>query len=66
MKVLFIARAKTDGQAGTVVKQQADSLTKCGINVSFFCILGHGIWGYLKDVFKLKKHLKKNKERLIT
>jgi len=61
MKVLFIASAKTDGQAGTVVKQQADSLTKCGINVSFFCITGNGIRGYLFSIYKLRKHLKKNK-----
>lgn len=59
MKVLFVASGNKNGEPGAVVKNQADTLKKAGIQVDFYLIRGKGLKGYLRNVYPLCKYLKK-------
>lgn len=54
MKILFVSSGNT-GDVGVLVKNQANSLIKEGVDVHYFPIKGKGIWGYLKNVSKIRK-----------
>jgi len=58
MKVLFVASANKHAKLNPIVRNQADSLLKSGIELDFFYIRGKGIVGYLINIFKLKNYLK--------
>lgn len=58
MRVLFISRKKSDGAASIIIRNQAYSLMKMGIDIDFFMIEKGGIKGYLKAIPALKKHLR--------
>ncbi|MHC1703468.1 MAG: glycosyltransferase family 4 protein [Tenuifilaceae bacterium] len=60
MKVLFICSGNKLGHPNNIVFNQAVSLRKEGIDVSFYTIIGKGFWGYLKHVFLLSRFLKTN------
>ncbi|MEW5845872.1 MAG: glycosyltransferase family 4 protein [Bacteroidota bacterium] len=64
MKVLFVSSGNT-GKVGTLVKNQANSLIKEGVDVHCFPIKGKGIWGYLKNVSKIRKTFIKGNYDLI-
>lgn len=58
MKVLFVCSGNSkDGKPKTVVNNQALSLQKYGVEISFFLINKKGIKGYLQSVKPLKKHI---------
>jgi len=58
MKVLFVCSGNNERKGpNTVVKNQAESLKKLGIEVEFYCIVGQGAFGYLKNVPLLRKQL---------
>ena len=60
MKVLFISSGNAKDGISPIVKNQGESLKRAGIDLEFFAIEGKGIKGYLRAIFKLRKHLKKN------
>ena len=57
MKVLFVASGNK-GKINSLIKAQAESLEKVGIEIDFFLIQGKGIIGYLKNVPRLRRQLK--------
>jgi glycosyltransferase involved in cell wall biosynthesis len=66
MKVLFVCsgNVKKFGISPIVVNQ-AKSLEKLGIEISFFSVQGKGILNYLRSIRKLRIYSKKNKFDLI-
>jgi teichuronic acid biosynthesis glycosyltransferase TuaC len=65
MRVLFVCSGNKNGRPGTVVKNQADSLSRRGIEIEFFLITGRGILGYLRHIPLLYSHIKKNHYQLV-
>lgn len=66
MKVLFVCSGnKNHGQPGTVVKNQADSVIKQGVEIDFFLISESGFKGYLKSIKPLIKRIKSNNYSVI-
>ncbi len=55
MKILFVASGNSKSGVSPIVKAQADSLIKQGIELSLFTIKGKGIKGYLSNIRSLKK-----------
>jgi glycosyltransferase involved in cell wall biosynthesis len=64
MRVLFVASGNS-GDAGVIVRNQAESLRREGIVTEFFLIKGKGLKGYITGALNLRQHLKKNKYSLI-
>lgn len=66
MKILIVCSGNS-GQASTIVKNQADSIVKFDntIQIEFFLIKGKGMFGYLKNIFDLRKFLKCHKYDVI-
>jgi glycosyltransferase involved in cell wall biosynthesis len=60
MKVLFISSGNRKQGLNPIIHLQAKSLEKQGIEIEHFLIFGKGFSGYLKNVFKLRKFIKKN------
>jgi teichuronic acid biosynthesis glycosyltransferase TuaC len=59
MKVLFVCSGnKNSGKAGVVVGNQAESLIRSEVDISFFLIKGKGVKGYLAAVFPLIQQLR--------
>ncbi|MFH0865402.1 MAG: glycosyltransferase family 4 protein [Bacteroidota bacterium] len=66
LKILFVSSGNTEGFDITpFIFSQGESLKKIGVQVDNFLIMGNGIRGYLKNIFRLRKHLKKNKYDII-
>lgn len=63
MKVLFI-RSGNNGK-DPISSAQGLSLEKKGINVFYYDIIGKGLWGYLKNIKKLRNEIKKSNPDLI-
>lgn len=57
-KVLFVCREGESGQPKTVVRTQAETLRRAGTDIEFFLIRYSRIRGYLKEIRRLRKHLK--------
>jgi len=55
MKVLFIC----SGNHGIspIIKAQGESIIKIGIHVDYVPIIGKGLWGYLKNIPKVRKKI---------
>jgi glycosyltransferase involved in cell wall biosynthesis len=65
MKVLFIASGNSSQGISPIVRNQAESLQRAGVEVSLFPIYGRGIKGYFRNIFALKKHLSVNSYDII-
>jgi len=66
MNILFVCSGNSTHFAiAPFIKVQGESLSDLGINVSYFSIHGKGIKGYIKNIPKLRRHLKNNKYDLI-
>jgi len=65
MKVLFIASGNSSQGISPIVKNQAESLQKAGVEVNLFPVTGKGFFGYLRNIFSLKKHLSVNNYDII-
>lgn len=66
MKVLFVCSGnKSDGQPGTVVQNQAESLIKRGVDIEYFLITSKGFKGYLKAVHPLMKRIRQDNYSII-
>ena len=57
LSVLFVCSGNHPAGISTVVKNQADSLTKHDVQVDFFTIKGRGVWGYVKNIPVLRKQV---------
>lgn len=66
MKVLFVCSGN-DKKIGIApfIKQQGESLTKKGVDVDYFPVVGKGISGYLQSAIRLRSYLRQNKYDLI-
>lgn len=60
LNVLFVSSANQHNEVKAIVFNQGLSLMQCGVQVDFFTIEGKGISGYLRNVPRLRRHLKKN------
>ena len=60
MKILFVSSGNS-GKISPIVKSQGESLKKINVSVEYFSIQGKGIRGYIKNIFRLRNHLKNNK-----
>lgn len=58
MKVLFVSSGNAKEGISPIIRNQADSLKKNGIEIEHFPIQGKGIAGYLKNIKPLKDYLK--------
>jgi teichuronic acid biosynthesis glycosyltransferase TuaC len=56
-KVLFVSSANRIG-ISPIISNQGNSLVNLGCEVHYFGILGNGFWGYLNNIFKLRRHLR--------
>lgn len=66
MKVIFVASGnKRVGTVSSFVQSQYDSLKAEGLDMVLFPIVGHGMKGYLKAVFALRKVVKREKPDII-
>jgi glycosyltransferase involved in cell wall biosynthesis len=64
MKVLFVSRAKQNGQPSPVVGAQAASLGK-HVDLSVFVVEGKGWKAYWQGIGKLRRHLREHKTDLV-
>ncbi len=60
LKVLLVSSGNSSYGISPFVKEQGDALRKQGIHVDNFLINGKGIRGYLKNIFRLRKYLKRH------
>lgn len=65
MKVLFISSGNRRKGINPIIQLQAKSLEEKGVEIEHFMIFGNGIKGYFSNIFKLRKHLKKQSYNLI-
>lgn len=54
MRVLFVSSGNSKYGISPIIKNQGESLKKKGIEIDFFTIKGKGIFGYLKNVPKIR------------
>jgi teichuronic acid biosynthesis glycosyltransferase TuaC len=64
MSILFLSRAKHQGNPSPVIQAQFDSL-KSELEISFFLIRGSGWKAYFKGIFELRKYLRANPAKII-
>jgi len=60
MKILFVSSGNSHYQIVPFIKNQGDSLIKQGYEVDFYPVVGKGIFGYYKNIRRLKDHIAKN------
>ena len=59
MKVLFVSSGNS-GKIDPIASSQTQMLVSAGIHVDNFLIVGKGFKGYLRNIPKLKSHIKNN------
>jgi teichuronic acid biosynthesis glycosyltransferase TuaC len=64
-KILFIYSGNSESGISPVIRNQAESLRKAGVEIDLFPLRGKGSFGYLKNVYPLKKKLNSNKYDVI-
>jgi teichuronic acid biosynthesis glycosyltransferase TuaC len=66
LKVLFVSSGnRKNFEVVPFIKVQGESLRQEGVEVTYFKVIGKGLRGYLRNVFKLRKLLKEQKFDLI-
>lgn len=61
MKVLFVVSGNNQYyDVAPFIRSQGDSLAQEGVDVSYFPIIGKGMFNYLKNVIPLRRHLLAN------
>ena len=58
MKVLFVSSGNSDMGISPIIKNQGESLVSDEIELTYYLIQGKGFFGYLKNIFKLRKFLR--------
>lgn len=64
MRILFVC-SKNSGKIAPFIQEQIDVVSKYGVNVDIFTIIGKGVRGYLKNTFLLDKRIKEFQPDLI-
>lgn len=65
MRVLFIASGTASFEVSPIIKAQADSLIKLGVEIDYFTIKNKHLKGYLGSIFPLRKILNTNQYDII-
>lgn len=66
MKVLFVASGnKTVGTISPFVRSQYDSLVQQGIEMIMFPVVGHGVKGYIKHLFALRRLIREERPDIV-
>lgn len=65
MKVLFVASGNKKFGVSSFVASQAKSLEEAGIEISVFPVVGHGWKGYISNLPKLRRTIRKENPDLI-
>ena len=66
MKVLFVSGGYSKSyDLSPIIKNQGESLRYIGVDIEYYQIIGKGFIGYLKSMYKLRKHLRKNHYDLV-
>ena len=60
LKILFVSSGNSKDGISPIVKNQGESIKKQDIDLEYYTIKGKGVKGYVKAIFKLRKHLKNN------
>ena len=65
-KVIFVASGnKTGGNVSSFVRSQYESLKAAGLDMLLLPVSGHGVWAYLKGVWRLRQKVRKEKPDII-
>lgn len=66
MKVIFVASGnKAVGTVSAFVRSQFDSLVEAGVEMFMFPVVGHGMWGYLRHFFPLRRLIRKERPDIV-
>ena len=66
MKVLFVFSGNSSYfEISPFIKAQAESLTKFGHRIDYYPVKGKGLWGYLSNITKLSKFIKKGDYEMV-
>ncbi len=65
MRIIIVCSGNSEFGISPFIKEQGESLEKAGISIDYFLIKGHGLFGYLKNLPRLNKQIKKIKYDLI-
>jgi len=65
LKILFVCSGNSKEGISPIIKNQGESFKKAGIIINYFTIKGKGLLGYLRNIFPLKKEIRKNSYDLI-
>jgi len=61
LKVLFISSGNAKSGISPIVRNQGESLKKLNVDLDYYAIKGKGVWGYIKNIFTLRKYIKQKK-----
>ncbi len=65
MKVLFVSSGNSKAGISPIVLSQGESLKRNGIDLDYFTIVGKGTKGYLKNILRLRRFLRRKNYDLI-
>jgi teichuronic acid biosynthesis glycosyltransferase TuaC len=65
MKVLFVCSGRKPSSISPIIRNQGESLRRCGIEIYYFSIKGRGLIGYLRSIFPLRNEIRKIKPEII-
>lgn len=65
VKVLFVCSGNKKFEDSPIVTSQGDSLARAGVDLDYFFIRGRGAMGYARNLFSLRRRLRKNAFDLI-
>lgn len=61
MRVLFISSGNSKTGISPLIHNQGKSIEKLGIDIEYYTVIGKGLKGYLSNIPKLYKYIKRNK-----
>lgn len=59
MKILFVSSGNSSAGISPIIKNQGQSLERIGCALEYFTVQGTGVLGYLKNIPRLRKAIKK-------
>lgn len=65
MKILFVCSGNSKAGISPIVLSHGESLKRAGIDLDYFTIVGKGTKGYLKNILRLRRFLRKKNYNLI-
>ena len=61
MKILFVSSGNKKETISTLVYDQGESIKRTDFDLNYYTIVGKGLPGYFKNIFKLRNYIKNNK-----